>query len=85
MRDSNSEYEHLDSLKSNNNINRVFADYASLLDIYNPNTQCEAYLKEKVTKLQSLLSVLNERKRYVKSYVKKIEMRNIKAEKLNQA
>ena len=76
------EFDHLD-IKSDQKIFRLFKDYAEILEQQNPNIQCENYLKEKVTKLQGILYALNERKSYVKSYVKKLEVRHNKQDKLN--
>lgn len=82
---SMNDYEHLDSFACSSLIQKSFKGYADLLDQNNPNTYCENYLKEKVSRLQGILLVLKDRKNYIKSYDNKQQTLKIKAEKLNTA
>lgn len=55
-----------------------------IMDSGNPNTSSENYLREKVSKLQGILSAFNERKQYIKTYINRCEVKQIKLDKLNK-
>lgn len=79
------DYDHLDIIKSETQIKHYFGKLSRVSEDTNPNTECEAYLREKISKLQGILAAFNQRKQYVKTYITKHELRITKQEKLLKA
>eukprot|EP00347_Sterkiella_histriomuscorum_P012397 403368732 len=81
---SSHEYDTLDNIKTDNKIKRYFQQIAQIMEINNPGSQCEIYLREKIQKLQGIIIALEERKTYIKNYATKIEQKYIKNERLSK-
>ena len=57
--------------------------FSLITEKINPHGLAENYMKDKVVKLQGINLALNERKYYIKKYIKKLEIKNIKTQQLN--
>ena len=79
---SDGEYDHLDIIKSDTRIRLFFGKVATTAEDNNPSLQCDAYLREKLSKLQGIITALKERKSYVRTYVTRCSLRSNKQEKL---
>ena len=63
-------------------VRRFFRDLSILLERKNPNGRAEKYIKDKLAKLQGIIVAFGERKQYIKAYVKKTELKQMKNEQL---
>jgi hypothetical protein len=62
---------------------KVFNGFSIMINEMNPHVVACKYIHDKVAKLSGVSIAMNERKGYIKSYVKKVGMRVMKMEQLN--
>ena len=59
----------------------LFHGQAATESIQNPTEVCIVYLREKITQLRGLADAIEERQKYVRSYMLKHALRNTKKTK----
>eukprot|EP00347_Sterkiella_histriomuscorum_P017988 403347214 len=77
------DYDHLNVIKSDSSIVKLFKDLSIVQHNLNPFVWSEAYLSENVMKLQAIKNSFADRKINIRQYVNKVELRGIKMQKMN--
>lgn len=78
------DYTRLEHLQGDSTIYRMLKSYSDIIEHNNPSTLTSQFLKENAIKLQGVLQAFIDRKSYIKTFVKKEEIRNSKKVKLDQ-
>jgi len=82
---SETDYDHLDIIKSESQIRHYFSSLGTTADLLNPALPSESFLRERqVTRMQGLMAALKERKGLVRSYLTRCEVRDAKFQKLSK-
>ncbi|CDW77229.1 sorting nexin-2-like [Stylonychia lemnae] len=75
------DYDHLNIIRSDTQIYRLFKEFSQISETQNQNVQCEAYAREKSSQLQGILNAFLERKNSIRGFLKKVDIRSIKQQK----
>ena len=76
------DYDTLDVINPDSSLRKFYHGLTDVIEANNPHSQCENYLKEKISKLKGILTAFAERKTQVKTYLARIELRASKLERL---
>ena len=77
----NEEFDHLDVIQQDRQINLLFRDWALVLAKSNPSVEALLQLDDKVSKHKGILNAFQERKANIKQYHYRLQMKQSKEDK----